>query len=189
MSGPFLVPVPPLVAPVWERQSHESEVEHAAFLGWLCGGQHMRDWVAAANVSGLDPDTVRMTARRWAWDVRAEQWLAHAREVSREANAPLRAQLAEVQADRLRAAGLMVKLAAVELGKLYESASGTPAPTLDPRTLARFLAVSTPILEALRRQAEGLPAELAGEDGPDFSQLTADELETMRRLNAKAKAG
>jgi hypothetical protein len=188
-APPMVVPLPALQAPVWGQQAGEGPAEYAAFLAWLCGGRELRDAHAAVQASGLTPEQVRAVSGRWVWEIRAREWLAHTRAAQREAAEPLREAIHAVMARRLDAVRDLVEVVAREAAKAIETSKGTPAPTLEPRTLARFMAVSTPVLESLRRQAEGLPAEIAGENGPDYSALTAEELEQYRRLRAKARTG
>jgi hypothetical protein len=186
--APFVLALPPLQAPVWERQAWESEAEHVAFLAWLCRGKEVRDWSAAVHQSGLPIEQVRIAAARCVWEIRATQWLAHTREAHREAARPLREAIAGVMSRRLDAVRALVETIAVEAERLLEQTK-KGGPPLEPKILARLLAVTTPVLVDLRRQAEGLPAELAAEEGPDFGALSAEELEQYKRLRDKARTG
>jgi hypothetical protein len=185
---PFVQALPPLQAPVWERQTWETEAEHVAFLAWLCRGKEVRDYSAAVHHSGLTREQVHSAALRCVWEIRATQWLSHTREAHREAARPLREAIAGVLARRLDAVRDIVETVALEAERLRKRAADG-GPPLDEKLLARLLAVTTPVLVDLRRQAEGLPAELAAEDGPDFGALTAAELEEYKRLRDKARTG
>jgi hypothetical protein len=188
--GPvFVRALPPLQPPVWERQSWESEAEHVAFLAYLTRGKHVGDMSVAVQYSGLAPEQVRSASLRGVWELRAKEWQAHAHEAHREAARPLREAVHAVMAKRLAATELALDIINRELGKLDEASKGTPAITQELRNLRAMYSALTPALVDMRRQAEGLPAELAADDGPDYSALSAEELELLRKLRAKAKAG
>lgn len=192
------VPLPPLTAPVWGRQPEETPQAYDAFLGWLMGGAHLRDWAAGEAASGLPRAMLEQLAGRWVWEVRAKEWLANARRVHAEAMAPMRDELAALVAVELRTHRAALELECLELEKLLAKARGkypssdatgeTALPsTLDPRELAALRRVNVTAREALRRQADGLPPEGVGEtQGPDWSRLPPDKLEEYRRLRALA---
>jgi hypothetical protein len=175
-----------LQAPIWERQPNETELEHVAFVAWLCQGRELRDWVNATNATGLDPAAVRALSVRWVWEVRAAEWLRHSRAVATEQAEKIKPAVEALQQTRLGYARSLAELVMVEAGKLLLSSRGTPANVLDARELARIATVAESVLEALRRQAEGLPAEM-GATSLDWGRLTPAELEQARKLRAKAE--
>jgi hypothetical protein len=185
----FVRALPPLQAPVWERQSWETEAEHAAFMAYLTRGKHVGDMSVAVQYSGLAPEQVRSASLRCVWELRAREWHAHTREAQREAARPLREAVHAVMATRLRVTEKALALIEAELDKHTTTSKGTPMVTQELRNLRSWYAAISPALVDMRRQAEGLPAELAADDGPDYSALSAEELEILRRLRAKAKAG
>jgi hypothetical protein len=150
----------------------------------------VRDWTASGNASGLPYDVLRELSVRWVWELRASEYVAHARRVALEANAPLRESVAALQAERVAYARDLVRLLRSEIAKLADAAEKSPAQTLDPKVVARFVAVTAPELVALERNAQGLPADSSAADAAtDWGKLSAEELEQWRRLREKAKRG
>lgn len=186
----MLAPLPPLQAPFWERQPSESEAEFSAFREWLCGSPRgeLRDWLHAAHVTGLAPDDLRALAQRWVWEVRANEYTRQATRAGETALAPLREAVARLQARRLDYAWSMVDLIATELAKHLALAQSSSAITVDLGALARHARVFELAIQALQRQAEGLPpeADQATTEALDWSALTPAELELHRQLRAKA---
>lgn len=178
--------VPPLQAPVWERQPSETEAEHAAFVAWACGPRAPEDWTSASSSSGLDGAEVRAASVRWAWRVRAQEWHRHSRELAREAASDVRQAVKDLTLVRVAYAQRLAQLVAHEAGKHLALAQGTGAVTLSPRDLARMAAVADSVLTELRKQSEGLPSE-AGATSLDWGRLTPAELEQARKLRAKAE--
>lgn len=184
---PALTAIPLLQAPLWERQPGESDVEAAAFRGWLLGGTQLRDWTAACHASGMAPSAIQVTARRWAWEIRATEYQAHVRSVQLAASADMRTQLEAITRARLDNARQLVELVRLELGKLLQTSQKTDASVLEPRTLARLVAVLIPDVAALQRQADGLPPDVGDpSSGATWDRLSPAELEQMRQLRDKA---
>jgi hypothetical protein len=190
--------VPVLTAPVWGRQPEETPKAHAAFLAWLMGGVHVRDWSAATRAAEMSLEHVRTLAQRWVWEARAREWLAAERSARADAfQVPaIRDELAALVAVRLRAHRAALELEALELEKTLAKARGEtvqgPAAlptTLDPRELAAIRRVNVQASDALRREAEGLPVVDDGVRATAFDKLSAEELEDYRRLRSKAGAG
>lgn len=189
--------LPPLTAPVWGRQPEETPQAYDAFLAWLCGGTHVRDWAAAARTAGMTIELVRTLSQRWVWEVRANEWIRSARRLAFEAMAPLRDELTAMQAVRIRAHRAALELEALELEKTLakakgirpEAEAGLPT-TLDPRELAALRRVNVVAADSFRREAAGLPPEGTGSDEvPDWTRLPPDKLEEYRKLREQARNG
>ena len=189
--------LPQLVAPVWAQQPNEDPRAFQAFVAWLQRGPR-GDWSAAERVSAIPRAVLESVATHWAWETRSREYWAHVRQVAFDAAQPLRDQLRDMQAQRARTHALALELEELEVRKLLHLAKGTQGEgaeglpsQLDVRALARIRQVNASVSEQLRRESQGLPAEVAsaGADAIPWERLTDDEAEHYRELRSKTGMG
>lgn len=188
--------LPQLVAPVWLQQPSEDARAFQAFVAWLQRGPR-GDWTAAERASGIAKPVLESVAVHWAWETRGREYWAHVRQVAFDAAQPLRDLLRDMQAQRARTHALALELEELELLKLLHLAKGTQGQgaealpsQLDVRALARLRQVNASVSEQLRREAQGLPTEVAN-PGADIAweKLSDAEAEAYRELRSRAGLG
>ena len=178
---------PPDVGQPWARQPRESDQQYAWFLAYrdsaypkgLEGPFNPRNVEAVAEELGFPPRALAGTADSFAWS-----WRAHAfdRAVDeRRFDAELSA-LDRARAQHTKVLGEAFEIVRNEIVKLKRMAEGE-APALKPKEALAFMEK----VITMQRLLAGEHTSHVKVDGPDYGNLSDDEIAAMRALVDKSQ--
>ena len=171
---------------LWDQQPKESSRAFAAFISYRDQGLR-RSCNSVATQLKMNPSSVLELSKRHNWQERVKAWDAY---VDKENQAD---QIAAVKLMKQRQIALALKAQrATEKGlkilikQLTPDSDGKISPyATKPEGLSRLLDTGCR-LERLNRDEPEQNLELL--DKSNYDKLTIEELETVRRLKAKAEA-
>lgn len=178
---------PPDVGQPWARQPRESDQQYAWFLAYrdsaypkgLEGPFNPRNVEAVAEELGFPPRALAGTADSFAWS-----WRAHAFDRAIDER-KFSAELSEVDLQRAKHSRTWGQLwvgVELEVAKLVRQMEGE-APALKPKELLALLTKATEMMRLL----SGEHTAHVKVDGPDYDNLSDDEIAAMRALVDKSQ--